>query len=306
MTEDKIGDKTVNTTCQTDAPVVSRRGFIRTAGALGALAAAGLAGCAPDADSSSASSEEAAATETISVTVANSNPPYCSVDTDGTPIGYDVEVLKAVDDLLDDYAFDIDAMDFSAMVTACQSGSSSLVSCQLVPTEERQETFIFTDEPFTLTPMVFATADPNVKTLEDMAGKTVVANPINYAYTILTAYNEKYPDLAVSLETIQNVTTADVFRMIASGQTDSMLIIDNTFDTVNEEAQTGLYKTDVLFVTSTYLMLNQSYTELCDAVNDAVVTLKENGTLSELAEEYIGVDVFTAYADALTDTELLA
>lgn len=154
--------------------------------------------------------------------------------------------------------------------------------------------------------MVFATADPSVKTLEDMAGRTVVADPINYAYTILTAYNEKYPDLAVNLQVIQNVTTADVFRMIASGQVDSTLVINSAFDTVNEEAGTGLSKTDVLFVTSTYLMLNQGYAELRDEVNDAVVTLRENGTLSELAEEYIGVDVFSEYADALTDTELLA
>ena len=197
----------------------TRRGFLRAAGVLGALT---LAGCAPDADTSSSSSdgtsEASVDAEEISVTVANSNPPYCSVDTDGNPIGYDVAVLEAVDEYLEDYTFNIDAMEFASMITACQSGSSPLVSCQLVPNDERKETFIFADEPFTLSPMVFATADPDCKTLEDMAGKTVACNPINYEYGMLEAYNEKYPDYAMELVTYQNLTAAYAFRMIASGQ----------------------------------------------------------------------------------------
>lgn len=297
MTEDK--------TCQTAAPTVSRRGFLRAAGALGALAAVSLTACAPDADSSSGSSDDDGDAEQITVTVASTNPPYCSVDTDGTPVGYDVEVLKAVDDYLEDYTFDIGAMEFASMITACQSGSSPLVSCQLVPNEERQETFIFAEEPFTLSPLVFATADADCKTLQDMAGKTVACNPVNYEYGMLQAYNERYPDQAMVLETYQNVTPADAFRMIASGQVEAYVCYDGTFDTVNEEAGTGLYKTDVVLVESTYLMLNQNYAELRDAVNEALVALKADGTLSALAEEYLGVDVFTEYADVLSDNELL-
>lgn len=293
------------TTKNLSVGTTTRRGFLRTMGALGALTAVGLTGCAPDAESSSESADDDGAAESISVTVANSNPPYCSVDSDGNPVGYDVEVLKAVDEYLEDYSFDIGAMDFTAMVTACQSGSSPLVSCQLVPNEERQENFIFAEEPFTLSPMVFATADPNCKTLQDMAGKTVASNPVGYEYGMLEAYNEQYPDYAVVLETYQSVTTADVFRMIASGQVDAYLCYDGTFDTVNEETGAGLYKTEVVLVESTYLMLNKSYTELRDAVNDAIVALKADGTLSSLAEEYLGCDVFTEYADVLSDNELL-
>ena len=291
-------------TSNLETRTTSRRGFLRTMGALGTLAAVGLAGCAPDATDDSSSSDDDTA-EQISVTVSSGNPPYCSVDTDGTPVGYDVAVLKAVDDYLEDYTFSIDAMEFASMITACQSGSSPLVSCQLVPNEERQETFIFAEEPFTLSPMVFATADPDCKTLEDMAGKSVACNPVNYEYGMLEAYNERYPDQAMVLETYQNISAADAFRMIASGQVDAYVCYDGTFDTVNEEAETGLYKTDVVLVESTYLMLNQNYTELRDAVNEAVVALKADGTLSALSEEYLGCDVFTEYADVLSDNELL-
>ena len=287
-------------------PLVSRRSLFKFAGMGAFLAAASsLTACAPDAQENSASGSGDGGAQTIHVTVASTNPPYCSVDQNGTPVGYDVEVLKAVDNYLDDYSFSIDAMEFAAMITACQSGSSPLVSCQLVPNEERKETFIFTEEPFTLSPLVFVTTDPNCKTLADMAGKTVASNPINYEYSMLEAYNEKYPDQAVVLETYQNLTPADAFRMVASGQVDSYMIYDGTADQINEEAGTGLYKTGIVMVESTYLMLNKEYTELRDKVNEALIALKDDGTLSKIATEYLGSDVFTEYADVLSDNELL-
>lgn len=297
------------TTMRTEASTftMTRRNLIKSAGA-GALLTTltSLVGCsAPDDTSSQAGSSSKSGSQQIEVTVYNGNPPFCSVDANGTPDGYDVAVLKAVDEKLDDYTFNIGAMEFNAMITACQSGSSPLVSCQLVPTEERKENFIFCKEPFTLTPMVFASTHPEWKTLDDLAGKTVCVDPINYAYSILTAYNEKYPDKAVNIQPIQNVTPADLFRQIASGQLESTLTIESSFDTVNEEAQTGLSKSNVVFCTSTYFMFNKNYQDLCDAVNDAVVELKDDGTLSKLSEQYIGVDVFTAYDGALMDTDVI-
>lgn len=289
--------------------MLSRRGFLKMTGAGAMLASlVGLAGCsAPDAqDTAAGSAAGSAGGETISVTVANSNPPYCSVDASGNPTGYDVAVLQAVDDYLDDYTFNISAMEFSSMITACQSGSSPLVSCQLVPNDERKQTFIFTEEPFTLSPLVFVTTDPNCKTLADMAGKTVASNPINYEYTMLEAYNEKYPDQAVVLQTYQNITPADAFRMVASGQVDSYMIYDGTADQINEEAGTGLYKTDIVMVESTYLMLNKDYADLRDACDKALKALKADGTMSDIATQYLGCDVFTEYADVLSDNELIA
>lgn len=291
-----------------DAAAFTRRDFFRGAIGMAGLAAAGtlgLAGCsAPDADSGTGASADSSAAQ-VSVVVYNANPPYCYLDSDGNPIGYDVDVLKAVDERLDDYSFSIESMDFSAMITACESGSAQLVSCQLVPNEERKSKFIFCDEAFTLSPMVFAVADPNIKTLDDMAGHTVLSNPANYEYGMLESYNEKYPDKAVVLQTVSNVTQADSFKMIATGQVDACLCYDGGFDTINEQAGTGLYKTEVVMCESTYFMFNKSQTELCDAVNSALKDMKSDGSLGKIAEADLGTDVFTTYAGSLTDNELM-
>lgn len=284
---------------------VSRRSFLRGAATLGlgVLGSGLLTGCAPDA---APSSGDAAATGTqVKVLTYNGNPPYCSLDKDGNLVGYDVDVLKAVDERLDDYSFDIDSMDFSAMITACESGSAELVSCQLVPSEERKEKFIFCEEPFCLSPMVFAVADPNIKTLDDMAGKTTLSNPINYEYGMIEKYNEAYPDKAIVLQTTSDITMADAFKMVASGQVDSYSCYDGTFDAVNEEAGTGLYKTNVVLCESTYFMFNKEQTELRDAVDQVLKDMKADGSLGKLAEQDLGCDVFTKYADVLSDNELM-
>lgn len=285
--------------------MISRRNFLKGAGilGLGLFGVASLSGCAPD--SSSATSGSASGT-TVSVLTYNGNPPYCYLDDAGNLVGYDVDVLKAVDERLDDCSFSIDSMDFNAMITACESGSAELVSCQLVPNEDRKAKFIFCEEPFCLSPMVFATADPNCKTLDDMAGKSTIATPGGYEYGMLQAYNEKYPDKALTFETVSSLTMADAFKMISTGQVDSFLCYDGTFDAVNEEVGAGLYKTDVVMCESTYFMFNKDQTELRDAVDAVLKEMKSDGSLAKIAEQDLGTDVFSAYGDALSDNELVA
>lgn len=285
--------------------MISRRNFLKGASVLGlgVFGVASLSGCAPD--SSSATGGSASGT-TVSVLTYNGNPPYCYLDDAGNLVGYDVDVLKAVDERLDNYSFSIDSMDFNAMITACESGSAELVSCQLVPNEDRKAKFIFCEEPFSLSPMVFATADPNCKTLDDMAGKSTIATPGGYEYGMLQAYNEKYPDKALTFETVSSITMADAFKMISTGQVDSFLCYDGTFDAVNEEVGAGLYKTDVVMCESTYFMFSKDQTELRDAVDGVLKEMKSDGSLAKIAEQDLGTDVFSAYADALSDNELVA
>lgn len=288
------------------ATPISRRCFLSGVGALGftAFGAFALAGCAPDAASTSTASSASSGTA-VNVVVNNGNPPYCYLDDDGNPVGYDYDVLKAVDDRLDGYTFSISAMEFSAMITACESGSADLVSCQLVPNDDRKAKFIFCKEPFTLSPMVFAVASPNIKTMDDMAGKSVATSPTAYEYGMLQDYNKKYPDKALVLQTISNLTAADSFKMVASGQVDSVLCYDGSFDTVNDETGTGLYKTDVVMCESTYFMLNKSQQDLADAIDGVLKDMKSDGSLSQIATKDLGCDVFTTYANDLSDEQLM-
>ncbi len=109
-----------------------------------------LTGCS---SSSSTASTTSASGEVINVAVGNSMAPFGYLDADGNLIGYDVDVLKAVDEYLDDYTFNLSAMDFSTCVVSIDSGAADMVSHQLVKSEERKEKYIFPDQYYCLSPM---------------------------------------------------------------------------------------------------------------------------------------------------------
>lgn len=49
------------------------------------------------------------------------------------------DVLHAIDEYLDEYTFNISAMDFSTCVVSIDSGAADIVSHQLVKSEERKD-----------------------------------------------------------------------------------------------------------------------------------------------------------------------
>lgn len=309
----------------TAARGLSRRGFLKLAGAslVGASMMLVLPGCgddaADDASSSSASSDVDSSTQAtttsseakeIKIVVMNQNKPFCYLDTDGTTIaGYDVESLKLCEEKLEGkYTFSFDAMDFNTMISSLQSGSCDMVSCCLVPNDERREKFLFPDEPYLITPMIMIVPkDSGYKTMADLAGKTIVTSPVTYEYGMLKAYNEENPDLAVELKEYDASTSADYIRMVANGQADGYLAYESGFDDLVAAAGVEVDKTDVVITESCYYMVSQTNQELCDDLTTALQIAKEDGSLSELSEKWFkGTDVFSAYADVLSDNELLA
>ena len=61
----------------------------------------------------------------VKVGTGNSMPPYCSLDSQGELTGYDIAVLKEIDKRLDQYEFDIQAMDFNTLMVSIDSGSNN-------------------------------------------------------------------------------------------------------------------------------------------------------------------------------------
>ena len=131
-----------------------------------------------------------------------------------------------------------------------------------------------------------------------MAGKSVATSPTAYEYGMLQDYNKKYPDKALVLQTISNLTAADSFKMVASGQVDSVLCYDGSFDTVNDETGTGLYKTDVVMCESTYFMcLERLRRELAGigVTGMTVIDVLGCGEQRGARETYRGIPVDVAF-----------
>lgn len=82
-----------------------------------------LAGCSAQATETKAS---AAKGEKVVVGTGNAYPPFVYLDENNELTGYDVAVLKEVDNRLPDYYFEYEAMDFKTILTALSSNHVQL------------------------------------------------------------------------------------------------------------------------------------------------------------------------------------
>lgn len=263
-----------------------------------------LTGCS---SSSSASTSTSASGEVINVAVGNSMAPFGYLDADGNLIGYDIDVLKAVDEYLEDYTFNLSAMDFSTCVVSIDSGAADMVSHQLVKSEERKEKYIFPDQYYCLSPMrLVVKKGSNIKSLEDMAGKSLYMNPASYEYGLLTSYNESHPGKEIVINAVSDMTTADCYKAVANGTVDAELTYQSTYESIVDEIGLAdqLETTEVVLVEDTYQMISKDKPELAERVSEALKSLKEDGTLGEISTKWFGSDYFEEYADMIsTDVE---
>jgi L-cystine transport system substrate-binding protein len=265
------------------------------------LLVSGLTGCSSS-SSSTASSETKG--ETINVAVGNSMAPFAYLDADGNLIGYDVDVLNAIDEYLDDYNFVLNGMDFSTCVVSIDSGAADMVSHQLVQSEERKEKYIFPDQYYCLSPMrLVVKKGSNIKSLEDMAGKSLYMNPASYEYGLLTSYNESHPGKEIVINAVSDMTTADCYKAVANGTVDAELTYQSTYESIVDEIGLAdeLETTEVVLVEDTYQMISKDKPELAEAVSEALKSLLDDGTLGEISTKWFGSDYFEEYADMISD-----
>lgn len=101
------------------------------------MCSATLSACSSSTASSSKSTD--GSEEVIQVATGQSMAPFCYLDADGNLVGYDIDVLHSIDEYLDEYTFNISAMDFSTCVVSIDSGAADIVSHQLGKSEERKD-----------------------------------------------------------------------------------------------------------------------------------------------------------------------
>lgn len=248
------------------------------------------------------SKKEESGVTTVKVGTGNGMPPYCSLNESGEVEGYDVAVLKEIDTRLEKYKFDIQPMDFNTLIVSIDSGALDVVSHQLVKSEARKEKYLFPEQYYCLSPMSLCVKkDSGIKTLDDMAGKSINQSPTSYEYTMLTSYNESHPGKEITINAVSDLSTADGFKQVSNGQVDASLTYQSTYDSVQKELNLdNLELTDVVMVEDTYIMCAKGKDDLCTAIDGALKAMLEDGTLSKISKEYLGQDVFTEYSDMIS------
>ena len=278
---------------------VSRRTFLAGAGSAAVVAVLGLAGCGAKGGSTAGSAGSAAESgedlltqiqdrgEMIFATEGTWSP-WTFHDADGNLTGYDIEVARAIAAELGVEASFAEG-EWDGLLAGLDSGRYDTMANGVSVTERRGGQYDFT-EPYAYNRIVVITlSDSDITSLDDLEGKRT-ANTLGSSYATLAesygATNTGVDDFNQTIELLQqgriDATLNDevVFYDYLRAHPDAPLKIAAENDEPTHVA---------------FPLRKGSETEtLREAMNEAITTLRENGTLSSLSNEFFGLDISEA------------
>ncbi|WP_068677600.1 transporter substrate-binding domain-containing protein [Oceanobacillus sp. Castelsardo] len=255
-----------------------------------------LAACGSD--SASGDGESESGVRTIEVAVPPAAKPL-SYTENGELTGYEVEILKKVDEKLLDYEFNIVGVGDSAAEVGLDTGKYDLIAQGMFLSEEREEKYLIPSESNGASLMKIYMNEDNkdIETLEDLVGRNISPpNPSGGVFNFLTNYNEENPDNPIEFKTSDSgISYADRLKEVESGKYDALVLPSNLGQNeIIDQAGLQIHTTEPVKIFPTYFLIHKTEENelLNEEVSKALSELKEDGTLSELSVKYYGEDVF--------------
>ena len=202
----------------------------------------------------------------------------------GELTGYDVEVMEAVAEELG-VEVEFEETQWDAIFAGLDSGRFDVIANQVSITPEREADYAFS-KPYTVSPgvIVVTDGDTSIDSFDDLAGKTT-------AQSLTSNWYELAKDSGAEIENIEG--WAQAVALLKQGRVDATINDELTFlDYQNTEGDTSL---EIAATTDeearNAFAFRKGSDDLVAAVDEALATLRKDGTLAEISEEYFGEDV---------------
>ncbi|MDR1600659.1 MAG: transporter substrate-binding domain-containing protein [Oscillospiraceae bacterium] len=225
--------------------------------------------------------------------VANDFIPYAYLDDNGELVGYEIELLKAVDELLPQYEFILDVQ--ADQWIALASGRVELITHQWEANAKRVETYLFGEEMITTydSYAAFKPGREDIRGLPDLVGKKVQVSEGGGAAYFVETYNVNNPDAKIDVVYSSGDTTVTLSK-IDTGVIDAYLSSKRMIETTEKNYGVTLGKSDEpIYTVYTYFVFRKddpAEQELSDAIDGALHQLRAEGRMSELSIKWLGGD----------------
>lgn len=235
----------------------------------------------------------------------NGNWPVTGEDDKGNPTGYDIEVLREVDKLLDDYEFEYIGTSYDDAYVGLEAGNYDAALTNAFWTDERAKKYLISEQNLGASVLILATRAEHagIKNLSDLAKSGLELAPIlagNGMYYVVTQYNEENPDNQIPIKTTDDSTyVAGSVEEVVAGKYDAAILTKPAFEAsvVAEDGDLHEYLSKISYseftLAKTYPMFSKSVgEEFLKAYNDALVKVIESGKASEISKEFYKYDIF--------------
>lgn len=273
-------------------------------GAIGLLAAS-LAACGGGNETSTTeneNSQDSSDVKKIKVAYAISWKPITYQDENGEPAGYELDMLRLVDEKLEDYEFEYIGTTDDDLLIGVEQGKYDLGVKNIFYTDERAEKYVFPKEFTGLSSvgLLLKKENEHIKDLSDFVAAGLELAPIaanNAQYTVVAKYNEENPDNPVKL-VAGDTFAVDAVQWVNEGRADGAIALEPVIDKQINDPE-GPYhnlKDEVVYneftVIKTWTLFNKNNQELADAFDEVIKEIKQTNALNELMVKHYGRDLF--------------
>ncbi len=253
---------------------------------------------APEAPAQENTPAEQAA-EKVLMGINSAQPPASFVKEDGTIGGQNYAVMTLIDELLPQYEFVYEAVDQDALLLGLDSGKYAAAVGNFWYNEKRNEKYLFPQYPIgggvegiAVNRKYFDA----VQSLDDFAKEGLKLTPQETSgamYDVFMQYNEDHPDHPLKFSAGEVTASGEQMKWVKEGRYDGAAMFASEFDELKStvDADDKLYFVP-FYAVKTWVLYTKDQTELVKAIDGVMAALKDDGTLSKIAVEWFGYDIY--------------
>ena len=237
----------------------------------------------------------AMAEDALRIGVEGAYPPFSSKESDGTLVGFDIEIAQALCAEMKREC-ELVEQDWDGMIPALKARKFDAIVASMSITEERKRQIDFSSKYYQTPARLVAPKGADFEgTAEGLAGKRI---GVQRGATHQCYAEKMYPDAEIVLYGSQEEVFQDLVLGRIDVQLSDSLISQNSFLSKDEGAGfafLGGDQTDIAcYGEGVGVAVRQNEEELRDAISAAITTIRDNGTYATINDKYFAFDIFGA------------
>lgn len=212
--------------------------------------------------------------------------PFEYTNDKGEFVGIDVDLLAAIAED-QGFEYELKSLGWDAAIAACQAQQADgMIAGASIDQKRIDSGWIFSDGYFNATQSMAVAKNSNIKSFDDIKGKTVAAKTgtkgLEYAESLKDKYNLKityFEDSPTMYQTVtggQCVACFEDTPILAASIKEGDLDLQVVEGTANEGSPYG------------FAVFSKDKQELIDMFNEGLANIKENGKYDEIIAKYLG------------------
>ncbi len=220
--------------------------------------------------------------DTIIVGTNAEYPPFSFIDNEQI-VGFDIDIIKEIAHHLNK-KITFKNMSFAALLPELQLGTIHVIAAGMTPSEEKAKRVFFTTVYFDKDPLMVVQhkSEPTISNARELQGHTVA---VNQGYTS-DIYVSTIPNIELIRLSSPMVNTG--IMTLQSKQADAYVASKSALNPYFAKQKTDTFQVTPLEDTEeTYaLAVSKKYPELYSAVQSALTTMIEDGTVQKIKESW--------------------